>query len=230
MSSITCSLVLETNCAVSLLRYHLYQVQLTVRIRCNNSVLPSAELCLEGYNNYRFLVNGNVTIPGQQDKDLFTETLEAFRIMGIPEDEQIGEWEDGTLPSHWFILGRHDSNLWSPHAGLLKVVSSVLQLGNMSFKKERHSDQASMPDDTGTANLSAGLILKGDPSICQLHSTDQQIIHFSVHQNYFWFQSLVPCTAVGIKLLFPGGIPPSQPYHLSVPCPSLSQLLRRCAT
>ena len=33
---------------------------------------------------------------------------------------------------------------------MLKVVSSVLQLGNMSFKKERHSDQASMPDDTGT--------------------------------------------------------------------------------
>ncbi|XP_064870655.1 myosin-9-like, partial [Oncorhynchus nerka] len=88
-----------------------------------------SELCLEGYNNYRFLVNGNVTIPGQQDKDLFTETLEAFRIMGIPEDEQIG---------------------------LLKVVSSVLQLGNMSFKKERHSDQASMPDDTGTANLYVG--------------------------------------------------------------------------
>lgn len=33
--------------------------------------------------------------------------------------------------------------------GLLKVVSAVLQLGNMSFKKERNSDQASMPDDTG---------------------------------------------------------------------------------
>lgn len=36
-----------------------------------------------------------------------------------------------------------------PPAGLLRVMSSVLQLGNMSFKKERHSDQASMPDDTG---------------------------------------------------------------------------------
>lgn len=31
----------------------------------------------------------------------------------------------------------------------MKVVSAVLQLGNMSFKKERNSDQASMPDDTG---------------------------------------------------------------------------------
>ncbi|XP_063048473.1 myosin-9 isoform X2 [Engraulis encrasicolus] len=86
-----------------------------------------SELCLEGYNKYRFLSNGNVTIPGQQDKDLFNETLEAMRIMGIPEDEQIG---------------------------LLKVISAVLQLGNMSFKKERHNDQASMPDNTAAQKVS----------------------------------------------------------------------------
>uniref|UniRef100_A0A665WNX8 Myosin-9 n=1 Tax=Echeneis naucrates TaxID=173247 RepID=A0A665WNX8_ECHNA len=84
------------------------------------------ELLLENYNNYRFLSNGNVTIPGQQDKDLFTETMEAMRIMSIPEDEQIG---------------------------MLKVVASVLQLGNMSFKKERHTDQASMPDNTAAQKV-----------------------------------------------------------------------------
>lgn len=32
---------------------------------------------------------------------------------------------------------------------MLKVVASVLQLGNLNFKKERHTDQASMPDNTG---------------------------------------------------------------------------------
>ncbi|XP_034448117.1 myosin-9-like isoform X2 [Hippoglossus hippoglossus] len=85
------------------------------------------ELLLENYNNYRFLSNGNVTIPGQQDKDLFTETIEAMKIMSIPEDEQIG---------------------------MLKVVASVLQLGNMSFKKERHTDQASMPDNTAAQKVS----------------------------------------------------------------------------
>uniref|UniRef100_A0A8C1P214 Myosin, heavy chain 9a, non-muscle n=1 Tax=Cyprinus carpio TaxID=7962 RepID=A0A8C1P214_CYPCA len=85
-----------------------------------------AELCLEDYNKYRFLSNGNVTIPGQQDKELFAETVDAFRIMGIPEEEQ---------------------------TGLLKVVSAVLQLGNMSFKKERNSDQASMPDDTAAQKV-----------------------------------------------------------------------------
>ncbi len=50
----------------------------------------TAELCLEDYKKYRFLSNGNVTIPGQQDKELFAETIDAFRIMGIPEEEQTG--------------------------------------------------------------------------------------------------------------------------------------------
>ncbi|XP_056135931.1 myosin-9-like isoform X1 [Lampris incognitus] len=85
-----------------------------------------SDLCLEDYSKYRFLSNGNMTIPGQQDKDLFTETMDAFKIMSIPEEER---------------------------TGLLKVVSAVLHLGNMSFKKERHSDQASMPDDTAAQKV-----------------------------------------------------------------------------
>ncbi|KAG7266121.1 hypothetical protein CRUP_028123 [Coryphaenoides rupestris] len=85
-----------------------------------------SELCLEDYSKYRFLSNGNVTIPGQQDQDLFNETMEAFEIMSVPEEER---------------------------TGLLKVISAVLQLGNMSFKKERHSDQASMPDDTAAQKV-----------------------------------------------------------------------------
>uniref|UniRef100_A0A8C3NPP8 Myosin-9 n=1 Tax=Geospiza parvula TaxID=87175 RepID=A0A8C3NPP8_GEOPR len=80
------------------------------------------DLLLEPYNKYRFLSNGHVTIPGQQDKDMFQETMEAMKIMGIPDEEQIG---------------------------LLKVISGVLQLGNIVFKKERNTDQASMPDNTG---------------------------------------------------------------------------------
>lgn len=34
-------------------------------------------------------------------------------------------------------------------AGMLKVVSTVLQLGNIKFEKERNSEQATMPDNTG---------------------------------------------------------------------------------
>ncbi|XP_036063682.1 myosin-9 isoform X2 [Onychomys torridus] len=85
------------------------------------------DLLLEPYNKYRFLSNGHVTIPGQQDKDMFQETMEAMRIMGIPEDEQMG---------------------------LLRVISGVLQLGNIVFKKERNTDQASMPDNTAAQKVS----------------------------------------------------------------------------
>ncbi|GAA6072966.1 myosin-9-like, partial [Tachysurus ichikawai] len=85
-----------------------------------------SELCLEDYGKYRFLSNGKVTIAGQQDRDLYSETMDSFRIMSIPEDEQ---------------------------TGLLKVVSAVLHLGNVIFKKERNTDQASMPDDTAAQKV-----------------------------------------------------------------------------
>ncbi|NWX05608.1 MYH9 protein, partial [Caloenas nicobarica] len=85
------------------------------------------DLLLEPYNKYRFLSNGHITIPGQQDKDMFLETMEAMKIMGIPDEEQIG---------------------------LLKVISGVLQLGNIVFKKERNTDQASMPDNTAAQKVS----------------------------------------------------------------------------
>ncbi|XP_040927020.1 myosin-10-like isoform X3 [Betta splendens] len=85
-----------------------------------------SDLLLEGFNNYRFLSNGNIPIPGQQDKDNFHETMEAMHIMSFAHEE---------------ILA------------MLKVVSSVLQFGNIVFKKERNSDQASMPDNTAAQKL-----------------------------------------------------------------------------
>ncbi|XP_048408721.1 myosin-11 isoform X1 [Stegostoma tigrinum] len=79
------------------------------------------DLLLEPFSNYRFLSNGHVPIPGQDDKDMFEETSEAMSIMGFSIEEQ---------------------------TSILRIVSSVLQLGNISFKKERNTDQASMPDNT----------------------------------------------------------------------------------
>lgn len=35
------------------------------------------------------------------------------------------------------------------NAALHRTVSAVLMLGNMQFKQERNSDQATLPDDTG---------------------------------------------------------------------------------
>ncbi|XP_051792245.1 myosin-10 isoform X2 [Erpetoichthys calabaricus] len=85
-----------------------------------------SDLLLEGFNNYRFLSNGNISIPGQQDKDNFQETMEAMHIMSFTHEE---------------ILA------------MLRVVSSVLQFGNIVFKKERNTDQASMPENTAAQKL-----------------------------------------------------------------------------
>lgn len=41
-----------------------------------------------------------MTIPGLQDADLFAETVDAFNIMNIPEDERIGTF---------YFLPRRDS-------------------------------------------------------------------------------------------------------------------------
>ncbi|XP_072011606.1 myosin-10-like isoform X7 [Engystomops pustulosus] len=84
------------------------------------------DLLLEGFNQYRFLSNGNVTIPGQQDKELFQETMESMKIMGINHEEIMS---------------------------MLKMVSAVLQFGNIVFRKERNTDQASMPENTAAQKL-----------------------------------------------------------------------------
>uniref|UniRef100_A0A3Q1G894 Myosin-11-like n=1 Tax=Acanthochromis polyacanthus TaxID=80966 RepID=A0A3Q1G894_9TELE len=84
------------------------------------------ELLLEDFSSYRFLVAGHVEISGQQDDEMFDETLEAMEIMGFTEEERLG---------------------------MLKVVSTVLQLGNMKFEKERNSEQATMPDNTAAQKV-----------------------------------------------------------------------------
>ncbi|KPP74615.1 myosin-11-like [Scleropages formosus] len=85
------------------------------------------ELLLENFSDYRFLVAGHVQVPGQQDDELFDETFEAMDIMGFSEEEKLG---------------------------ILKVVSTVLQLGNIEFKKERNQEQATMPDNTAAQKVS----------------------------------------------------------------------------
>ncbi|CAL8301559.1 unnamed protein product [Merluccius merluccius] len=84
------------------------------------------ELLLEDFSSYRFLMSGHVEIPGQEDDEMFEETLASMEIMGFNEEER---------------------------TGMLKVVSTVLQLGNVKFEKERNSEQATMPDNTAAQKL-----------------------------------------------------------------------------
>lgn len=48
------------------------------------------ELLLEDFSSYRFLIEGHVEIPGQEDNEMFDETLEAMDIMGFTEEERLG--------------------------------------------------------------------------------------------------------------------------------------------
>jgi len=41
------------------------------------------------------------------------------------------------------------SSYVSTFEAIVKTVSGVLQMGNLQFKQERQSDQATLPDNTG---------------------------------------------------------------------------------
>jgi len=71
--------------------------------------------------SYNYLSNGHVALPNVDDRQEFKTTLEAMRDMGITQEEL------------------------DP---IFKVISAVLLFGNMEFKQERKSDQATLPDNT----------------------------------------------------------------------------------
>ncbi|ODN06196.1 Myosin heavy chain, non-muscle [Orchesella cincta] len=79
------------------------------------------EYVVENAANYTFLTNGGLPVPGVDDIAEFQSTVNAMCIMGMqPEDL----------------------------SSIFRVVSSVLHFGNMQFKQERNSDQATLPDNT----------------------------------------------------------------------------------
>ncbi|XP_015419488.1 PREDICTED: myosin-14 [Myotis davidii] len=84
-----------------------------------------ADLLLEPCSQYRFLTNGPASSPGQE-RELFQETLESLRVLGFTHEEI---------------------------TSMLRMVSAVLQFGNIVLKRERNNDQASMPDNTAAQKL-----------------------------------------------------------------------------
>lgn len=62
---------------------------------------PTDELLLEDFGSYRFLIAGHVEIPGQEDDQMFDETLEAMEIMGFNEEERIGGESAALTASVW---------------------------------------------------------------------------------------------------------------------------------
>ncbi|XP_033121498.1 myosin-10-like isoform X2 [Anneissia japonica] len=91
------------------------------------------EFLITDASKYKFLSNGNVPVAGVDDKSEFNSTMEAFEIMGVSKDDV---------------------------KSILKVVSGVMKFGNMEFKQERNSDQATLPDSTVAQELCSLLGMK----------------------------------------------------------------------
>jgi len=85
------------------------------------------EFLLEDVKNYTFLTHGNVPVPGVDDAVEFKSTYQAMQIMGLHLEEL---------------------------SAIFKVISAVLLFGNMKFKQERNSDQATLPDNTVAQKVS----------------------------------------------------------------------------
>merc|ERR1719398_137755 len=80
-----------------------------------------SQMILEDARNYTFMTKGAVRVPGIEDVEEFQMTQNAMKVMGI-SDEDMG-------------------SIW-------RVISASLLFGNIEFKQERNSDQATLPDNT----------------------------------------------------------------------------------
>ncbi|CRL04792.1 CLUMA_CG017848, isoform A [Clunio marinus] len=76
---------------------------------------------LDDIRSYPFLSNGSLPVPGVDDAADYQATVKAMNIMGMTQD---------------------DFN------SIFRIVSAVLLFGSMTFKQERSSDQATLPDNT----------------------------------------------------------------------------------
>lgn len=71
--------------------------------------------------SYQYLSNPYVPIQGVDEVEEYNNTIKSMHIMGMNNEDIIS---------------------------IVRTVSGVLQMGNLSFKQERQSDQATLPDNT----------------------------------------------------------------------------------
>merc|ERR1719187_51515 len=80
-----------------------------------------SQMILEDARNYTFMTKGAVRVPGIEDVEEFRMTIQSMKVMGISDEDMNSIW---------------------------RVISASLLFGNMEFKQERNSDQATLPDNT----------------------------------------------------------------------------------
>ena len=78
------------------------------------------------------MTKGGVRVPGIEDVEEFTHTQNAMKVMGISDEDMASIW---------------------------RVISACLLFGNMEFKQERNSDQATLPDNTVAQKVHTPLLI-----------------------------------------------------------------------
>ena len=78
-------------------------------------------MLLDDAKNYTFMTAGGLKVPGIDDVEEFASTQNSMKVMGISDEDMTSIW---------------------------RIISSCLLFGNMEFKQERNSDQATLPDNT----------------------------------------------------------------------------------
>ncbi|XP_050425720.1 myosin heavy chain, non-muscle-like isoform X2 [Adelges cooleyi] len=91
------------------------------QLLCGATPEQRKEFILEDPKTYNFLTNGNLPVPGVDDAAEYKETVNAMNIMGMTTED---------------------------YSAIFRIVSAVMLFGNMQFKQERNSDQATLPDNT----------------------------------------------------------------------------------
>ncbi|GLG95326.1 Myosin-VIIa [Gryllus bimaculatus] len=79
------------------------------------------EFILDDPKSYSFLSGGHLPVPGVDDAAEFQATCKAMNIMGMTQEDL---------------------------SAIFRIISAVMLFGNMKFKQERNSDQATLPDNT----------------------------------------------------------------------------------
>ncbi|XP_012936861.1 myosin-10 isoform X4 [Aplysia californica] len=85
------------------------------------SAAQRQEFLLEDMSKYRYMTSGKMLVTNVDDAHEFQNLVSSMSIMGISPDDL---------------------------SAVLRTVSAVLLFGNMQFKQERNSDQATLPDNT----------------------------------------------------------------------------------
>lgn len=107
------------------------------------------KLLITESTKHNYLSGGVIEVPGLDEKQAFQETTEAMSIMGISEDDQQGNLFLSCLDSALCSDGKIKSNFSFLISAIFRILSAVLHLGNLEFKQERTTDQATLPNQNG---------------------------------------------------------------------------------